>query len=309
MEIKTKAVYRELPDGSPVPLWPFHVSFEGLETIVICRDDEDCDTMVKCLFVCAWKHGVRVIIYAVVSNHAHFALLAKNYDCALACAQDVKKRYSQLFRGKYKESKVLKGADVNVQAIDTMRYLRNALAYIPRNAYDNGATSLSDYKWTGFSAFFRDRRSIESGRRVSSMTTRDWRDLFHTGENLSAVPWQVNGAGELIPHSCCDVEYLEAAFNNDQTFFLNRIGGLNVAEMTQKLVVAPRKMKTDADFLKETDAVAVSWFGKETSALSVSQKSRLLSYMYHVTRTSVPQLARIFGLGRDHITLLLRKRR
>ena len=309
MDSRVKAVSRVFPDGTSVQLWPFHVSYEGLETIIICRDDEDCDAMVKCIFVCGRKHKVAVIIYAVVSNHAHVAVLAESLENALAFAQDVKKRYSQLFGRKYNESKTLRGADVNVQAIDSVWYLRNALAYVARNAYDNGATSLADYKWTGFGAFFRDRSSLERGERVSAMTTREWRDLFHTGDNLSDVPWEVNPYGEMLPHTCCDVEYLEAAFNHDQTFFMNRIGGLNSAEMTQKLVLSPRRMKTDAEFLKEAEDVSCRWFGKELASLSEQQKARLLPYMYHTVKTTVPQLSRTFGLKRDHISFLLQKGR
>jgi len=302
-----KAVQRVLPSGNTASLYPFHISFEGLEKHIICRDDDDCDTLVKCIFVCAWKMDVIVIVHAVVSNHAHVAVLARKYEDALACGQEVKRRYSLLFRNKYAESKVLKGVDVNVQAVDTVWYLRNVLAYVPRNAFDNGADNLLDYKWTGFRAFFRDPDRKEPGRPVCKMKTRDWRDIFHTGDSLSKVPWLVNGNNELIPHSCCDVEYLESAFNHDQTFFFNKIGGLNVAEMTQKLIISPRVMQTDAEFVKDAEEVSQRWFNKTVSELSVTQKARLIPYVYHIFKTTVPQLARCFGMERTHIGELLHR--
>jgi len=120
---------RQLPSGMKSGVFPFHVSFEGLEKNIICRDDEDCDTLVKCIFVCSLRKDVIVIIYAVVSNHAHVAVLAKTFGEAKAFGEEVKRTYSQLFRKRYGETKVLKGTDVCILAVDTLPYLRNVLSY------------------------------------------------------------------------------------------------------------------------------------------------------------------------------------
>ena len=300
-----KDVARRLPDGTVNAVRPFHISFEGLEKEIICRDDQDCDSMVKCLVVCSRRKNVIIIIYAVVSNHAHVAVLARNIYEAKAYAREVKRMYSQLFSRKYGSSKVLHHTDVDVQLLDNDWYLRNALAYIPRNAYDNGAKNLMDYKWTGFRAFFRSESSVGKGRAVSDMTRRECREVLHTGDNLGDVPWRVNSEGELEPDSFCDIAYLEQAFNNDETFFHKSVGGVNLAEMTQKLVVSPRQMKTDAEFRKEVDAISLRWFMTGLSDLPASKKARLIPYVYHTMKTTIPQLARTFGLSKDDITRLL----
>jgi len=300
-----KDVARRLPDGTVNAVRPFHISFEGLEKEIICRDDQDCDSMVKCLVVCSRRKNVIIIIYAVVSNHAHVAVLARNIYEAKAYAREVKRMYSQLFSRKYGSSKVLHHTDVDVQLLDNDWYLRNALAYIPRNAYDNGAKNLMDYKWTGFRAFFRSGSSVGKGRAVSDMTRRECREVLHTGDNLGDVPWRVNSEGELEPDSFCDIAYLEQAFNNDEAFFHKSVGGVNLAEMTQKLVVSPRQMKTDAEFRKEVDAISLRWFMTGLSDLPASKKARLIPYVYHTMKTTIPQLARTFGLSKDDITRLL----
>ena len=300
-----KSVQRRLPDGTVCQVTPFHVSFEGLEKMIICRDEQDCDTLVKCIFVCANRKNVIVIIYAVVSNHAHAAVLARRFSDAHVFAVEVKRTYSQLFRNKYGESKILRGTDVNVQILDTEWYLRNALAYIPRNAFDNGAKNLLDYKWTGFRAFFRGRSTGGKRRKVSRMTRREWREVFHTGDNLSGVTWEVNADNELEPDSACDTGYLEQAFNCDQTFFYKCVGSVNTSEMTQKLVVSPRKMKTDSEFIKEMDAISMRWFLTGLSDLPVSKKARLIPYVFHTVKTTVPQMARGFGMPREDIRRLL----
>ena len=44
----------------------------------------------------------------------------------------------------------------------------------------------------------------------------------------------------------------------------------------------------DNEFLKSINETSVRWFGKEAIALSPYQKSRLLPYVYHTMKTSIP---------------------
>ncbi len=299
-----------LPDGNEAEVMPYHVSFEGLEQVIICRDDEDCDAMVKCIFVCAHRKNVIIIIYAVVSNHSHVAVLAAGRDSAVSFAREVKRTYSQLFRKKYGETKVLCRTDVDVQLLDTEWYLRNALAYIPRNAFDNGADNLWDYKWTGFRAMFRSSRETsrpQSWRPVSTLSKRERERIMHTGDDLRQVRWMINEHEELEPSGACDARFLENAFNNDQSFFFKCIGTVNVAEMTQKLIIAPRRKSTDAEFFKEIQALARQWYQHDVTELPYTTKARMIPYVARTIKTSVPQMSRGFGLPRDVVAKLLRK--
>ena len=210
-----------------------------------------------------------------------------------------------LFRFKYGESKVLKDTDVCVQALDNYDYLRNALAYIPRNAFDNGAASISDYKWTGFRACFKKTQESFGAKKVSDMTVRERKRVFHTEEDLSSTGWIVNANDELEPGSFCDIDYLEWAFRRDEAFFLRLVGGVNVAEMTEKLVLAPRTMKTDEEFFREVNVISQKWFTCALRDLSRTQKVRLLPYVYRTMKTTVMQMARAFGMEREEIRRLL----
>jgi len=281
------------------------MSLEGLEKEIICRDDEDCDAMVKSICICARRKNVIVIIYAVVSNHAHAAVLARKRDDALAFGNELKRNYSLKFKNKYGECKVLRHTKVDVQVIDDARYLRNVLTYIPRNAFDNGAKNLNDYKWTGFRAMFNSAKC--EGRKVSSLTKREKETILRTGDDLSTVDWILNSNNELEPKSFCDFLYLEDAFHNDQSFFFRCLGTVSTAEMTQKSVLSPREMKTDEAFLKEMNDLAASWFDDKIRNLSSAKKARLLQHAYRTTKTSIPQLSRVFGLDRNEVSRLLGK--
>lgn len=298
-----RIVLRRLPDGRASYVSPFHISMKGLESLILYRDDDDYDAMVKILCICARRKNVIVIIYTVVSNHCHVAVLAGSQTEADDYGQEAKRMYSMWFRNKYGQSRTLAGVDIKAIALDSDWYVRNALAYIPRNALDNGC-NVNEYKWSGFNAMFRNK-NCPGATPVKSLTKRQRRDIMHTGDNLDDVPWLLDKDGRLIPSSFCDYTYLEQAFNNDLAFFLKVIGSQNSSEMTWKLVDVPRTMLVDGEFLKQVNETSNRWFQSDISGLSVQSKIRLLPYIYRTMKTSIPQLARTFGLSREEITHIL----
>lgn len=278
---------------------------EGLERTILCRDEEDYDAMVKILCVSARRKNVVLVIYAVVSNHCHAVVLARYQQDADDYGEEVKRMAAMWFSRKYGESGVLKGTDVKAICLDSDWYVRSALAYVPRNALDNGC-NVNEYPWSGYRAMFsQDVSKRVNVRPVSSLHRDEMRRIMHTADKLKDVPWSLDDSDRLIPSSICDSAYLEQAFGNDQSFFLRTIGSLNPAEMNQKLIDNPRKRLTDSEFYKHTAAVSLRWFKAELSRLSLEQKARLIPYISRTMKTSVPQLARTFGLNRDVIRKML----
>ena len=305
-----RIVSRVLPDGTIGNVQPFHICLEGLEQAVLCRDDKDYDAFVKIICVAARRKNVIVVIYVVVSNHSHVTILALSQADADAYGEEVKKRASMWVSGRYGERRILRRTDMKAPRLDSDWYVRNTLAYVPRNALDNGC-NVNEYRWSGYRAMFRGK--VPPGfpgpvRKVGKMTRREHRALFHTGDDLSGVPWLVDADGCLIPESFCDTDYLEQAFNYDQAFFIRTIGTVNVAEMRQRLVDGPRAMRTDGEVLKDAAAEAQRWFGTELSALSLLQKTRLIPYFNRTRKTTVRQLARVFGLDRVTVQSILHPR-
>ena len=305
-----RIVSRVLPEGTVGNVQPFHICLEGLEQAVLCRDDKDYDAFVKIICVAARRKNVIVVIYVVVSNHSHVTILALSQADADAYGEEVKKMASMWVSGRYGERKILRRTDMKAPRLDSDWYVRNTLAYVPRNALDNGC-NVNEYRWSGYRAMFRG--AVPPGypgpvRKVGEMTRREHRALFHTGDDLSGVPWLVDADGCLIPESFCDTDYLEQAFNNDQAFFIRTIGTVNVAEMRQRLVDGPRAMRTDGEVLKDAAAEAQRWFGTELSALSLLQKTRLIPYFNRTRKTTVRQLARVFGLDRETVQSILHPR-
>ena len=321
-----RIVYRILPDGTTKKVYPFHVSLEGVENRVLCRDDEDYGLMVKYIFLCARRKNVLPVIYVAMSNHAHAAVLSTGLQDAKAFGIELKRCYAQYFSEKYGERKVLRKTSTDVQYLDSDWYVRNTLAYIPRNALDAGSR-IEDYKWSGYRAMFRSSpmppvpgmtgappssrpswaASPRSMQPVSGLTKRERIALFRTHDSLRDVPWLLDADGDIDPVSACDASYLESAFNHDQAFFLKTIGSVNMAEMEYKLLDAPRRRSPDADFFRMADDLAHTWFHTALTHLPTEKKYRLLPYVYHTHRTSIAQLARCFSLSKEQVAKALER--
>lgn len=300
-----RIVTRLLPSGQVRNVQPFHVSLKGLEKTILCRDADDYDVMVKYIAICARRKNVIVIIYAVVSNHCHAAVLAQLQQEADAYAQELKRMYSQWFTSKYHEPHTLRNTDAKAICLDNDWYVRNALAYIPRNALDNGCP-VQRYPWSGFRAMFSRETDFPGSRRVAALTKRETGAIMHTRDRLIDVPWLLDEQNRLIPSSFCDVAYLEQAFGNDPAFWLKTIGALNPAEMEEKLVDAPRQMLPDSEFYKVAADTVNRWFNMEISELTAEKQRRIIPYLWRTRKTTVNQLARTFGMGRDEIRSALR---
>ena len=291
---------RKLPDGSVRKVYPYHVSLEGMAQLVLCRDEEDYDVMVKYIFICARRKNVIVVIYIAMSNHGHATILATCQEDADAFTVELLRMYSQYFSKKYRQRKVLRRTSAVAIYLDSDWYLRNTLAYVPKNALD-ALSRVEDYRWSGYRGMFCQGKSPAGIRNASALKRREKEACFHTHDSLDGLPWVVNADGELEPASACDHDYLESAFGYDQAFFLKTIGTVNMAEMQQKLVDNPRQRQNDTEMTKTIDSIAKGWFKCGILELPIEKKARLLPYVYRAYRTSVTQLARCFGMDPNEV--------
>ena len=304
--VMRRIVYRILPDGQNSLVQPFHVCLKGLENAILCKDDEDYDAMVKVICVCSKRKNVIVIIYGAVSNHCHVAVLAKSRQNADSYAKEIKRMYSMHFQKKYKVKGILRRIEIKAISLDTDQHVRNTLAYIPKNAMDNGS-SVYEYPWTGFRAMFSGISDPEDTRPVSQLSFREKVSIMHTGDKLTGVDWLLDSQDHLLPSSFCDKEYLEQAFNHDAAFFLRLVGGVNSAQMKHELEEKPYQMQSDSEYYKTVNELCKKWFMTEIPDLSEAQKIRILPYLFRTTKTTERQLARIVGMTPMRISEVLQR--
>lgn len=300
-------VIRTLPDGTSTTVFPFHLSLEGLEKNLLCREEEDYDAMEKMLFVSAWEAQCIIVIHIIMSNHGHACVLAPSWEHVNRMSESFKKRSSMFIADKYNERHVLARTSACIQLLESDWYIRNVLAYIPRNAKDTGQR-IEDYPWSGFRGMFVSGKSSQGVRKAALLSRREKEALFHTHVNLNRVPWLLDADDHLVPASCCDWEYLESAFNHDETFFLKTIGTVNTAEMEQKLTHNLKERQTDSAFILTVEDISNRWFKKAPSQLSLEQKTRLLPYLYRSYRTTIGQLARCLKEEPQTVERMIRKK-
>ena len=303
-----RIVTRTRSDGIAIKMYPFHISLEGMESVLLCRDDEDYDHLQKSYYLAAWKTGSRVIAEIAMSNHGHVAVLASELGAAQQAGEIIKKRHSQYLSWKFNEKGILNRSDICVKYLDTDGYVRNALAYIPRNTLD-ACDRVEDYRWSSYRGMFVGGRCPSGLYQVADLSRRERELLFRTHEDLSGVPWILNVDGNIEPASACDYEYMESAFSNDQAFFLKTIGSVNTAEMQQLLVINGRNRQSDPEMLAVISRMADKWYGKSILELSPEQKAHMLPYLYRSYRTTIPQLARCLRMPRDVVAGLAPVRR
>ena len=301
-----RVVTRTLPDGSIRKVYPFHVTLEGMKTVLLCRSDDDYDHMEKSFYIAARVTNSLVVIGIAMSNHAHLCLLSASFEAAFKTGELIKKRHSQYLSRVYSDKEIMKRSRIDVQYLDSDWYVRNALAYIARNAIDAGSR-VEDYRWSGYRGMFVGGKLPAGGIHVSSMSRREREALFHTHIDLSQVPWALNKAGGIEPVSACDYSYLENAFANDQAFFLKTIGSLNPAEMKQKLVINNSFLQTDSQMLAIIANLSEKWFGKQAKELTPEMKSRLVYYLHRCYHTTPAQLARCMNMSPEIISALIRR--
>ena len=98
-----RVVSRRLPDGSTRKVYPFHISLEGMESVLLCRDDEDYDQLEKAFYLSALRNNCLVITHIAMSNHGHIGLLAPSMEAAMLVGENIKKHHSQYISWKYCE--------------------------------------------------------------------------------------------------------------------------------------------------------------------------------------------------------------
>lgn len=295
----------KLPSGETARVFPFHICLKGLESNIICRDEEDYDVLVKHIAICALRKKVIVVIYIVVSNHLHATILASCQEDADAFAEEIKRMASQWQSQKYNIRSLLKNVKSSAILLDSDWYLQNTLAYVPRNALDNGA-NIGTYKWSGYRAMFSSHNSaVGKLYKLSAFSAKQLRKIFHTNDDIRNQGWLLNERFELEPSSFCFSAYLEAAFMNDEAFFMKRIGNLNKAEMDHKLVDSPRIRMNDSELFKDADDVCRRWFNVSILDLPLEKKIRVIPYIYRTHATSPSQLSRIFAVDRVQVASIL----
>lgn len=284
----------------------YHICTEGLETEIIMRDDEDFAVARNYMALSSWKTKVFILAFCLMSNHVHVLVGTKNRKQALDFIRHFKQIYSTYLHNKYGLDNALKGQLESIAIISDIKYLRNCIAYILRNAVSAMiCRRVDEYPWSSYGAYFKEGKTgLELP--IASLKGRQRKRILRTRMNLDDCPFRIYEDGNISVDSFVRNDLVHLAFNNSGKLFLYYLGCCNDTQMEYEFAIRPLMMSNDYDLLSAAEGVAAQRFrGKNISKLTSSEKCSMLKHLYFNYKSTVPQLSRVMGLSRDLVRKVL----
>lgn len=286
----------------------YHICTNGNECPPIMNSEEDFRVATNYLAITAWRLGVVILAYCLMSNHLHILIVCKDRMTAIRFIRTFKQLYSTYLMNTYRISKQFKGVDDCISLISDVKYLRKCISYILRNPLSAKICDrLEDYRWSSYSCHFSNHSSSPSGLMVGRLRGRRKRVLLKTRMDLSGCPYIIDEKGFIKNESFIRHDITEKAFMNSGRIFISYLGHSNDLQMEYDMSLKPLICASDSDMMATADKLAESRFGKPLSTLNSSEKCAMLKNLYFNNKSSIPQLARILGLPRSMVRSLLSK--
>lgn len=284
----------------------YHISTEGLEQVTLLKDEEDYRVAWNYLALVSWRTGVDIVAFVLMSNHIHTLLACRDIIQARKAIALFKQLLSTYLRNKYGVSHVLHNSSDSISLIDSIKYLRNCIAYIFRNPISARiCTKPEEYKWSSYHSCFRSA-ACGNARNMADMKYRERRQVMHSSRNLSECPLLVDDYGYVTLDSFVRNDIVSNAFLNSGKSFMYHLGSCNDAKTEYELVYQPMREVTDNDMYEEVSRyVAVRFRDKAISDLTTAEKCSILKALFFNHKTTVPQLSRIIGLPRELVRKML----
>lgn len=284
----------------------YHISTEGLEQVTLLKDEEDYRVAWNYLALVSWRTGVDIVAFVLMSNHIHTLLACRDIIQARKAIALFKQLLSTYLRNKYGVSHVLHNSSDSISLIDSIKYLRNCIAYIFRNPISARiCTKPEEYKWSSYHSCFRSA-ACGNARNMADMKYRERRQVMHSSRNLSECPLLVDDDGYVTLDSFVRNDIVSNAFLNSGKSFMYHLGSCNDAKTEYELVYQPMREVTDNDMYEEVSRyVAVRFRDKAISDLTTAEKCSILKALFFNHKTTVPQLSRIIGLPRELVRKML----
>ena len=298
------------------------VTTEHLEDRLLFRDLEDFIVGMNYVAVQAFKCGVFVLAFILMSNHLHLLLFCSR-EKAEEFIQGFKTVYSRYLWKKYGSREHLRRLKVEVNPIHGDEALEWAIAYIQMNPVAaNICVSPFDYPWGTGRTFFRPSLKRDDGapgvdhgysngdgitfgggvtehvRPLKAVSDREQARLLHSRIKLPQS-WMVCDAGYVLPDSFVRKDIVEEAFRTPKrmSFFLH-----NSSKAKQRLEMADSNLPAFRDqvILAAVPDLCQSLFRKRSvEELTEDQMLELLRQLRFRFSAGANQLARVTGLSYD----------
>ena len=274
------------------PFWHIYTD-GGIMADIFTNEVEFREGMIT-LAVCATLYNkAELITFILMNNHIHFIMRGSREDC-LELFHIFKLRLMRRWRDFGRPIDWTK-FEAQILRIESLRALRNEIAYVHRNAYvANPNYSPFNYPWSGGVAYFTPIINLLPAISVRNLKTRVARDLTHYRDIMDLEGLYFVDKSPHIP-SFCRIDIGESVFPDARHYFL--ISGRNAEAFSQ---IASRLK--DIVFLTDDEiyVVAVKYseemFSQKLHLLSPEQRIELARKLHFEFNASNRTLRRILGL-------------
>lgn len=284
----------------------YHICTNGQETPTIIMDREDYMVATNYIALAAWKTGIDILVYIIMSNHIHILVVCNDRSLAIKYIRLFKRLYSTHLLHKYNMSDALRGIEDSISLIDNISYFRNCVAYILRNALcAKICRRVEDYPWCSYQCYFNNKFK-EEAKEISTLGECEKRMLLKTRMDLSGCTYRISTDGIIEAKSFIRADIVEKAFLNSGRFFLSSLGTCNDAKMEYEMTCKPLVRVNDKELIEVIESMTSRKFrGKKISELTHSEKCSIIKNIYFNNKTTIPQLSRILGLPKNLVTYIL----
>ena len=280
------------------------VTTDHLENRLLFRDFQDFVTGMNYVAILAFKSGIDVLAFVLMSNHLHFVLMCLEND-AKTFVDDFKTMFSRYLWMKYGSKEHLRRVGVHIEPIEGKEALEWAIAYVQMNPVAaNICLNPFEYRWGTGNVFFQNLiedgvsaagKSEEKGRMVSAVSERERFRLLHSRAEVPG-DWLIGEAGFILPSSFVRKDIVEDVFWSPRrmNYFLQ-----NSSKAKQRLAVVDANMPAFRDQVIQPAVpdLCYSLFQKRSvKELTEVQKVELLRQLRYRFSAGANQLARVTGL-------------
>lgn len=285
----------------------YHICTDGTDCQTIMSDSEDFRTAKNYLALVSWQLAVPIITYCIMSNHFHILAVCKDREEAMVFIRRYKQLYSTYLQNKYHMHEALKNISESISIINDVNYLRRCIAYILRNPVTAKVCKrLEDYMWSSYACCFCPDSIKETGRKLSEIPEREKRSVLRTRMNLQECPMTINTDGIIQDQSFIRSDIVEKAFLNSGIMYLSYLGHGNDSQMEYELACKPLMKANDTDIVAAIRKLAGQWFdNRDISAITTSEKCRMVKTLFFNNKTSIAQISRVLGLPRELVRITL----
>ena len=139
-----------------------HLIIRGNNKQIIFEDDDDRRFFIRRMGQYCRETEMKISAYCLMENHAHMlvndpqdavgTMMKKLTSCYAKYYNDKYERSGHLFRGRYLS-----------EPVDDERYLTVVFRYILNNPRKAGICPASEYRWSSYKAYFKEKTSLDLG--------------------------------------------------------------------------------------------------------------------------------------------------